>query len=140
MNAIKSRDERALYTVGLLPLLLDRWPSPCTAGLLPILFALYLYCWPSPYSVGLVECGYGILLAFSLGYSKGWIGGGSGTFLPCPIPYTVYGLQLFTAHMFRTDDQFVPLINGTPVDQPGTRLFNWVPGCVITIRLSNGTI
>ena len=31
--------------------------------------------------------------------------------------------------MFRTDDQFVPLINGTPVDQPGTRLINWVPGC-----------
>ena len=24
--------------------------------------------------------------------------------------------------MFHTDDQFVPLINGTPVDQPGTRL------------------
>ena len=74
------------YTVGLLPLLLDWWPSPCTAGLLPILFALSLYCWPSPYtvdllpillaiytvgySVGLVECGYGILLAFSLGYSN----------------------------------------------------------------------
>ena len=71
------------YTVGLLPLLLDWWPSPCTAGRLPILFTLYLYCWPSPYtigllpncwsspySVGLVECGYGILLAFSLGYSN----------------------------------------------------------------------
>ena len=24
--------------------------------------------------------------------------------------------------MFRTDDQFVSLINGAPVDQPGTRL------------------
>ena len=45
-------------------------------------------------------------------------------------------------YMFRTDDQFVPLINGTPVDQPINRVPGystaWVPGCVITIRLSNG--
>ena len=31
-------------------------------------------------------------------------------------------------YMFRTDDQFVPLINGTQVDQPGTRLINRVLG------------
>ena len=38
------------------------------------------------------------------------------------------GSYLFiSAYMFRTDDQFVPLINGTLVDQPGTRLINGVP-------------
>ena len=54
------------YTVGLLPLLLDWWPSSCTAGLHPVLFVL---------SVGLVECGYGILLAGLLGKpgeNRGW--------------------------------------------------------------------
>ncbi|KAL5506156.1 hypothetical protein EMCRGX_G007739 [Ephydatia muelleri] len=32
------------------------------------------------------------------GQTRGWIGGESGKSLPCPIPYTVYGLQLFTAY------------------------------------------
>ena len=33
------------------------------------------------------------------GQSRGWIGSGSGKSLPCPIPCTVYGLQLFTAYI-----------------------------------------
>ena len=36
-------------------------------------------------------------------------------------------LQALNKVLFRTDDQFVPLINGTPVDQPGTRLIKRVP-------------
>ena len=44
-----------------------------------------VYCWLSPWVIQIRD--------------KGWIGGGSGKFLPCPIPYTVYGLQLFTAYI-----------------------------------------
>ena len=102
-------------TAGLLPILfalsLYCWPSPYTVGLLPILLAFSLYCWPSPYTVGLLP----ILLALLSvdmvycwpspwviqirGKPGGWIGGGSSKSLPCPIPYTVYGLQLFTAYI-----------------------------------------
>ena len=75
------------YTVGLLPLLLDCWPSPNTAGLLPILLAfsqytvglLPIYCWLSPYTVGFLP----ILLAFSL---YNW-----------PSPYTVGLLPILLA-------------------------------------------
>ena len=41
-----------------------------------------VYCWPSPWVIQI----------------RGKPGGGSGKSLPCPIPYTVYGLQLFTAY------------------------------------------
>ena len=42
--------------------------------------------------------------------------------------YNLIVYAVMHVYMFRTDDQFVPLINGTPVDQPGTRLINRVPG------------
>ena len=99
------------YTVGFLPILLAFslycWPSPYTVGLLPILLTFSLYCWPSPYTVGLIP----ILLALlsvDMVYCwpslwviqiRGNPGGGSGKSLPCPISYTVYGLQLFTAYI-----------------------------------------
>ena len=65
-----------------------------------------VYCWPYPYTVGLIP----ILLAllsvdvgllpglFKLGANQGVDRGGSGKSLPCPIPCTVYGLQLFTVY------------------------------------------
>ena len=44
------------------------------------------------------------------------------------VPEDIPLLRKKGVYLFRTDDQFVPLINGTPVDQPGTRLINRVPG------------
>ena len=67
------------YTVGLLPVVLDWWPSRYTVGLLPILLAFSLYCWPSPYTVGLLA----ILLAFFL--------------YCCPSRYTVGLLPILLA-------------------------------------------
>ena len=90
----------SLYTFGLLSIYC--WLSPYTVGFLPILLAFSLYCWPSPYTSLLP-----ILLALlSVDMAYCWpspwviqIRGVGGKSLPCPIPYTLYGLRLFTAYI-----------------------------------------